>query len=229
MFHPVGPQPPAVYWRRRFILLAAAIALLVLLVLTVHAVRSNGEGTNGAQGPATPTPTQTAAAPSSSAKKTSSSPKSSAKSTAKSSGKSSSAAAPRTTAAPPPKCDVKSLSITSVVGKSTYSVGDTPLLQMQVTNTGSKPCVQDLADQQVEMRVYNGESRVWGSHDCQIQPGTEVRTLAPNMAVRVAITWSGRTSQPGCNGTRQRVGAGTYTLYTALAGRTAKATQFSIS
>jgi hypothetical protein len=216
-----------VYWRRRFIFLAAGIALLVLLVLTVHAVRSNGEGTNGAQGPATPTPTQAAASPSTSANKTSSSPKSSAKSAAKSSGKSSSAA--RTTAAPPPKCDVKSLSITSVVGKSTYSVGDTPLLQMQVTNTGSKPCVQDLADRQVEMRVYNGESRVWGSHDCQIQPGTQARTLAPNMPVRVAITWSGRTSQPGCDGTRQRVGAGTYTLYTALAGRTAKATQFSIS
>jgi hypothetical protein len=216
-----------VYWRRRFIVLAAGIALLVLLVLTVHAVRSNGEGTNGAQGPATPTPTQAAASPSTSASKTSSSPKSSAKSAAKSSGKSSSAA--RTTAAPPPKCDVKSLSITSVVGKSTYSVGDTPLLQMQVTNTGSKPCVQDLADRQVEMRVYNGESRVWGSHDCQIQPGTQARTLAPNMPVRVAITWSGRTSQPGCDGTRQRVGAGTYTLYTALAGRTAKATQFSIS
>jgi hypothetical protein len=216
-----------VYWRRRFIFLAAGIALLVLLVLTVHAVRSNGEGTNGAQGPATPTPTQAAASPSTSAKKTSSSPKSSAKSAAKSSGRSSSAA--RTTAAPPPKCDVKSLSITSVVGKSTYSVGDTPLLQMQVTNTGSKPCVQDLADRQVEMRVYNGESRVWGSHDCQIQPGTQARTLAPNMPVRVAITWSGRTSQPGCDGTRQRVGAGTYTLYTALAGRTAKATQFSIS
>jgi hypothetical protein len=208
-------------------MLAAAIALLVLLVLTVHAVRSNGEGTNGAQGPATPTPTQAGAAPSTSAKETPSSPNSSAKSAAKSSGTSSSAA--HTTAAPPPKCDVKSLSITSVVGKSTYSVGDTPLLQLQVTNTGSKPCVQDLADRQVEMRVYNGESRVWGSHDCQIQPGTQARTLAPNMPVRVAITWSGRTSQPGCDGTRQRVGAGTYTLYTALAGRTGKATQFSIS
>ena len=79
------------------------------------------------------------------------------------------------------------------------------------------------------MRVYNGESRIWGSHDCQVQPGTDARTLAPRMAVRVAITWSGRTSQPGCKGTRQRVGAGTYTLYTSLGGHTGTATQFAIS
>ncbi len=212
-------------------MLASVIALLVLIVLTVHAVRSDGQGTAAAQGSGTPTPTAAAAPPSPTAKSTASSTKSSAKPSGKSSGKSSgtSSSASRSTAAPPPACDVKSLAITSVTGKSTYSVGDTPLLQMQVANTGSKPCVQDLADKQVEMRVYNGESRVWGSHDCQIQPGTQVRTLAPNMPVRVAITWSGRTSQPGCDGTRQRVGAGTYTLYTALAGRTGKATQFAIS
>ncbi len=205
--------------------LAAGIALLVLVVLTVHAVRSDGEGTQAAQGSAAPTPAQAAATPTSTS--TPPTTKSSIESASKSAGKSTSAS--RSTVAPPPTCDVKSLSITSVVAKSTYSVGDTPLLQMQVTNTGSKPCVQDLADKQVEMRVYNGESRVWSSHDCQIQPGTQTRTLAPKMPVRVAITWSGRTSQPGCDGTRQLVGAGTYTLYTALAGQTGKATQFSIS
>lgn len=98
-----------------------------------------------------------------------------------------------------------------------------------MTNTGTKPCVQDLADREVELRVYNGESRVWGSHDCKIEPGTNDRTLAVQTPVRVAITWSGLTSQPNCAGTRQRVGAGTYTLYAVLSGQTGKATQFSIS
>ena len=200
-------------------LLASVIALLVLIVLTVHAVRSDGQGT-AAAGSATPTSTAVAVTPSPTAKSTASGTKSSAKPSGSRRGSpaGTSSSAASSSAVPPPACDVKSLAITSVTGKSTYSVGDTPLLQMQVANTGSKPCVQDLADRQVEMRVYNGESRVWGSHDCQIQPGTQVRTLAPNMPVRVAITWSGRTSQPGCDGTRQRVGAGTYTLYTALAG-----------
>jgi hypothetical protein len=121
------------------------------------------------------------------------------------------------------------LSVVAVVGQTTYTVGDQPLLELQVTNTGPKPCVQDLADKQIELRVYNGESRVWGSHDCQIQPGSDTKTLASRTPVRVAITWSGLTSQPGCAGTRQRVGAGTYTLYALLSGRTGRATQFTIS
>jgi len=97
-----------------------------------------------------------------------------------------------------------------------------------VVNTGTTPCVQDLADKQVQLKVYNGESRVWGSHDCKTEPGKDPRTLAPNTPVRVAITWSGLSSQPGCAGTRQRVGAGTYTLYATLAGKTGKAASFSI-
>jgi hypothetical protein len=116
-----------------------------------------------------------------------------------------------------------------MVGQPTYKVGDQPLLELQVTNMGAKPCVQDLADKAVELRVYNGESRVWGSHDCQIQPGTDNKTLAVRRPVQVAVTWSGLTSQPKCAGTRQRVGAGTYTLYAVLSGKTGKAKQFTIS
>ena len=52
--------------------------------------------------------------------------------------------------------------------------------------------------------------------------------LAVDRAVRVSITWSGLTSQPHQCTSRQRVGAGTYTLYAALAGRTGTAAQFSI-
>jgi hypothetical protein len=108
-------------------------------------------------------------------------------------------------------------------------VGDQPLLELQVTNSGDQPCVQDLADSQIELKVYNGESRVWGSHDCQIQPGVTERTLEVNTPVLVAIPWSGLSSQPACAGTRQRVGAGTYTLYALLSGHTGKAAQFTIS
>ena len=103
------------------------------------------------------------------------------------------------------------------------------MLMLQVTNPGTKPCVQDLSDQQIELRVYNGESRVWGSHDCQIEPGTADRTLTAGQSVRVSIVWSGLSSQPECAGTRQRVGAGTYTLYASLAGREGASAQFAIT
>jgi hypothetical protein len=105
-------------------------------------------------------------------------------------------------------------------------VGDQPVLSIQVTNKGSLACVVDLADPQIVLRVYNGESRVWGSHDCEIQPGTKDRTLMAGTTVKVSIIWSGLSSQPKCAGTRERVGAGTYTLYASLGGHEGTAAQF---
>lgn len=224
MFHPVGPQPPSVYWRRRLFVLGSIVALIVLLAMTVKIATSDSDGSAKAD----PTPSQTTpvAVPSTpSTRAHTTSPAKSTSSPAHSAhGRSTSSAPP-----PPAPCSRSALAVSAVVGKQSYKVGEQPLLELQVANTGSKPCVQDLADKQVVLRVYNGESRVWGSHDCKIEPGTDNRTLVPNQPVRVAITWSGLSSRPGCAGTRQRVGAGTYTLYAALSGKTGKATQFTIS
>src|SRR4051794_5693250 len=222
MFHPVGSQPPSVYWRRRLVVLGTVVVLLVLIAMTLKVISSGGGDPAGAQG----TPQSSAAQKTSGAKSLPRSTPARRVSTSSSRARTT----PRSsTAAPPPSCASKDLAVSAVTGKSSYQVGDHPLLELQVTNTGAAPCVQDLADKQVELRVYNGESRVWGSHDCQIEPGTNERTLAVDLPVRVAIPWSGLTSQPHCAGTRQRVGAGTYTLYAALSGKTGKATQFTIT
>jgi hypothetical protein len=221
MFHPVGSQPPSVYWRRRLFALGGVVLVIVLIALTVKIAAG---GSDTAAGVTTPSPSST---PPPNPTTTAHSTKPPSSTTAHSSPAKSSPTS--TSAAPPVACAAKDLAVAAVVGKSTYKVGDQPLLELQVTNKGTKPCVQDLADKQIELRVYNGESRVWGSHDCQIQPGSDPKTLAMNMPVRVAITWSGLTSQAGCKGTRQRVGAGTYTLYALLSGRTGTAAQFTIT
>jgi Protein of unknown function (DUF4232) len=225
MFHPIGSQPPSVYWRRRLILLGSIGLLLVLMILTVKIATSNGSEPSRAAGNGTPTahttPTTRSTPPSSPANTGRSSSSSSSSSGSSSPAKSSSVAAE--------PCAAKDLQVAAVSSKPNFSVGDEPVLELQVTNTGDAPCVQDLADPQVELKVYNGESRVWGSHDCQIEPGTNPMTLEVGQPVRVSVTWSGLSSQPHCAGTRQRVGAGTYTLYAALSGHTGKATQFTIS
>jgi len=221
MFHPVGSQPPSVYWRRRLILLGAIGLLLVLLILTVKVATSDGSAAPRAGGHTTPAAVKTPVTHISEGPSTTPRSRHSSSSASTSSSKSTSAA--------PQPCVAKDLEVAAVSTKPTFSVGDEPVLELQVTNNGDAPCVQDLADAQVELKVYNGESRVWGSHDCQIEPGTNPMTLEVGKPVRVAITWSGLSSQPNCAGTRQRVGAGTYTLYAALSGHTGKATQFSLS
>lgn len=235
MFHPVSSQPPSVYWRRRA-LLVVALLMMLLVLLTVRAFGSGGAstaaatrspgragGTSGATGATGAVSTTTTAGGPSGARR----PSATARSRAR--GHRRVASARTSPFAPPTPCNVGALSLTAAVDKPTYPVGAHPLVQLQVINTGGRPCVQDLADRPVELRIYNGASRVWGSHDCKIAPGSSERILAPSVPVRVAIPWSGLTSQPGCRGVRQRVGPGTYTVYAALAGRTGRAVQFSIS
>lgn len=222
MLRPIGSQPSSVYWRRRLVLIGSVVLLVVLAVLTVKAVKSGGGGV-GAAGSSSITPLNkpTSVTSSNSAPSATTPKKSSASSTSTGPGSSS--------VNPLANCVTKSLELRAVASKAAYRVGDTPTLQLQVTNTGGRPCAQDLSDKGVELRVYNGESRVWGSHDCKVEPGATVRTLAPNVSVLVSVRWSGLTSHKSCTGTRQRVGAGTYTLYALLSGRTGKATQFTIS
>ena len=120
-------------------------------------------------------------------------------------------AAPSTTGSN--SCPGGTLKLAATTPAPSFKLGSQPVLALQVTNTGTKACVADLSDSQIELVVYNGESRVWGSHDCEVQPGTQLRTLESTPGrPAISITWSGLSSQPKCAGSRQRVGAGTYTL-----------------
>jgi hypothetical protein len=227
MLHPVGSHTPSVYWRRRLVLLGTLALVVVLIVLTLRAVLGGGDGDGGRA--AAGTPTTSAGRSSSAATASTPATHTSASAPAGSTTRPSTSAAPSSPSGMPDTCLANQLKIAAEVGKHSYAVGDQPVVMLQVTNRGPGPCVQDLADSQVVLEVYNGASRVWGSHDCKIEPGVHDRTLAVDQPVRASIVWSGLSSQPHCAGTRQRVGAGTYTLYATLSGHRGTAAQFSIS
>src|SRR6266516_6224951 len=182
MFHPIGSKPAMVYWRRRLLV----VGLVVLAGLTMYVACSSGSTKPAAEATSNPPST---AQPASPAATVSTTPSASASSNA---------------------CSPSVLKISAVTSASHYKVGDQPTLELQVVNTGKTPCVQDLADPQVELQVYNGESRVWGSHDCQIEPGTSPQMLPVGTAVRRSVVWTGLSSQPKCAGQRVRVGPGSY-------------------
>ena len=205
MMHPVGSKPPAVYWRRRAVLLIT----VVLLVVSLYVLFGRGAGRPGASALApTSTPSTSAAnhPTSTTAART---------------------AAPSTTGSN--SCPGGTLKLVATTAAPSFKLGSQPVLALQVTNTGTKACVADLSDTQIELLVYNGESRVWGSHDCQVEPGTQLMTLNPHQAVRRSITWTGLSSQPQCAGTRQLVGAGTYTLHAKLSGVEGATATFSLT
>ena len=202
MLHPVGDLAASVYWRRRIVLLAA----LVLVVISVLVALNRGNGpkpsatagaTAGVSGSSTPPPS-------------SSQPASSASVTHASSAASTSSA--------PVACTSGQLAVATSTDAKSYPVGATPNLSLVVTDKGPRPCIMDLSDKQIELRVYAGSARVWGSHDCQIAPGTSPQTLPVGQQISRTVQWSGLSSQPGCAGVRQRVPAGTYTVTAYLGG-----------
>lgn len=203
------------------------LAIVVLVVLSVYVAFFRGGGgakpnsgsgftATGRTTPGTTTP------PASTGSSVSTSSSSSPPTRATSSSASSSSSAPKA-------CTPDQLSVTASTTASSYPAGAKPVLALVVTNKGPQPCVQDLADAQIELRVYNGSARVWGSHDCAIQPGTSPAVLPVGQATSRQIQWTGYSSQPACAGTRTRVGAGTYTLEPFLSGHQGKSTTFSLA
>lgn len=141
-------------------------------------------------------------------------------------------AAPRSvsaTAPAPVSCVPSVLGVAATTDAKRYSLAQRPVLEIEVMNTGEAPCRANLSDSQIELLVYNGSSRVWSSHDCNIRSGSSVIALAPRQTVRRSIRWSGMSSLPKCAGTRQRVGAGSYTLHALFAGIDGRTATFSIS
>jgi len=207
MLHPVGNMSPSVYWRRR----AMMLAVLVLAAVSGYALFFRG-GSGG-----TPTGSQ-GFTPSSQTSPVDSSPASSSSSAA------SSSALTR-----PSACTAAQLSVQAATSAASYPAGSKPMVALVVTNNGPSPCVQDLSDSQIELRVYNGSARVWGSHDCAIQPGTAPATLPVGKPIRREIEWSGLSSRESCAGTRTHVGAGKYTLYALLSGHQGSSATFTLT
>ncbi|MDQ2837753.1 MAG: hypothetical protein M3Y42_14475 [Actinomycetota bacterium] len=211
MLHPVGDLAPSVYWRRRILILAAVL----LAVVSAYAVffRSGGDQA--------PTSNRAFISPGSSATPSTGGVNSTTAST------------PNTTAAStasgPKACTASQLAIAAASDAKSYPAGAKPKVALLVTNRGPAPCVQDLSDTQIELRIYNGSARVWGSHDCLVQPGSSPSTLPVGSQIRREVEWSGLSSRPGCTGVRTRVSAGTYTLSAYLAGHEGTTVTFSLA
>lgn len=194
----MGSLPTSVYWRRRLLIVAAVL----LAALTVYVVFMSGDN-----------------------KKTSGRPTGGAPST---DAASSTSPTPAGTSVAPVSCVPSVLKVAAVTQAGGYRVGQQPNLAIEVTNTGTAPCIANLSDSQIELIVFNGASRVWGSHDCQVEPGTSPVTLMARKPVRRSIQWTGLSSRPECAGSRQRVGAGVYTLRVHLGKMESADAKFTI-
>ena len=127
------------------------------------------------------------------------------------------------------KCGDQDLALVSQVAAGSYKVGQKPLFRLVIANIGDKPCSRDL-DPGLQGLVVNGPSgQLWASNDCDTNHKADVRVLDPGKPLVFSLNWAGRTSHPGCGGTRTSVGPGTYQLIGKLGSLSSGPAPFTLT
>ncbi|MDY1003862.1 hypothetical protein [Curtobacterium sp. CFBP9011] len=226
--HPVGPERPGTYWRRRALVLGVVLLVVVVVVLIVVG-RGNGAPAAG------PTPgggasSAAADAGAGSGSGSAGSGASGAASGAPSSSPTPSAATRKDGAA----CATDQIALTPVLDKRVYAAGEDPQIAMSIKNTGSNSCHMDLGSAQQVLTITSGKEQYWSSKDCQTGGTDQDVTLkAGQQLTTPAIAWDRtRSSATTCDAARASVtsGGASYHLQVAVGEITsAESVQFVLS
>ncbi|PZE36958.1 MULTISPECIES: hypothetical protein [unclassified Curtobacterium] len=225
--HPVGPERPGTYWRRRALVLGVVLLVVVVVVLIVVG-RGNGAPAAG------PTPgagaSSAAAGSSTGSGGAGGSGASDAASGAPKSSPAPSAAARKDGAA----CDPHQIELTPVLDKRVYAAGEDPQVAMSIKNTGSNSCHMDLGSAQQVLTITSGTEQYWSSKDCQTGGTDQDVTLKAGQELTTpAIAWDRtRSSATTCDAARASVtgGGASYHLQVAVGEITsAESVQFVLN
>jgi hypothetical protein len=198
-WQPVGPEPVAVYWRRRALVALAALVVLVVALLPLRG--GDDDVLTGPQGSTTPT-----AEPSPEA-----------------------SASPSASPEAPALCPDDVLAVLATADAATYPVGGTARLELTVRNTGSAPCRRALGQGAVELFVTSGEDRIWSSDDCAPGgPEGEV-LLEPGGTQTARASWSTVRSAPDCPPDQPQAEPGTYVVTARVGELRAPGATFTVA
>ena len=194
LFVPIGPEPGFVYWIRRITLFLAVGTLIfgIWWLATGRAAEeqaSPSSDSSQSASPASPEPSQSASAEQS--------PSPAATDEASPTGV-------------PVDCQDSSIKVKARTDKSTYVVGETPVLKLTITNIGELACKRDVGPKANELEVTSGGYHVWSSDDCSASDSSKVIVMKPGEKVSSSITWNGRLSQKGCPSEGAEAKAGRY-------------------
>mgnify|MGYP000053044124 FL=1 len=201
---PVGPQPAAVYWRRRIIVLLGLVAVIAVVVLII--VRPGAS--QGAQPDETGTPVATTAtdAPAT-------------------------ALPTEEVAVDGDPCAPEHIVVEPVTDATTYAAGELPELTVTLTNTGPNVCVLNAGTAAQVFTITSGNEVYWTSTDCQVDPIDAEVSLTPGEPLSSAapIVWNRTRSDPDTcdDDSREPVPAGgaSYHLSVSVDGFDSSATK----
>jgi hypothetical protein len=188
----VGPLPPAVYWRRRAIVLGITVVLIFLVVQMCSGgdggSNAGGVPTSATQGPG-PTPTVTVLRPKTGAPPTSAGPpKPSVVPTS---------AAPTASASVGTRpasgaCTDAEMSVVPVPGRPTAQRGQTIAIKLRIKNISQRTCSRDVGADLQELYIKRGAAKVWSSDTCAQAKGSDVQPFTPGFEREYEVSWNGR-------------------------------------
>ena len=181
--HPVGPEEPQVYWRRRLILGLAALVTLILIVRVV----------TGGNDPVT---AATTSSPSAAAMTPEATPSDQAASETPAPLQPSTE--PTVPAVGEGECTDEDTSIRVVVDRKSTAVGEGVHINMIVKNISDQTCKRDVGSGANEVTVISGPALIWSTDHCNPNTNKDLVELAPGQEWNVKVVWIGKQTAKGC-------------------------------
>lgn len=194
---PVGPQPPEVYWRRRFIaIMSILIAIGIVVKLFNH---FTGEPVVAASA----LPTQSAivsTSPTTSAVPTESATPTTSPTVDPSADPAAAAAATPMSTTPSfdGECPDSAMSVQVAIDRNTPAVGEGLHLTMTIKNTSAAKCLRDVGSGANEITIISGPALIYSTDHCNPSTAQDIQEFDPGEKYSVSVVWTGKLSAKGC-------------------------------
>lgn len=181
LLHPTGSESPQIYWRRRILVLAGVLLVVVGVIVawpkpTPPSAPAAGDAASMTAAPAvTATPSVT----------------------------------PTPTPSGPLPCATANLKLT-MAGYQKLAQGARQPFAVTAKNVGSVPCVLNLTATNFSLTVTSGSDRIWSTADCAKWVPAKKLTLKSQASYQFTITWRLVRSTPTCKTGTSSVKPGTY-------------------
>ncbi|MGK5672484.1 hypothetical protein ACSNOB_06530 [Micromonospora sp. URMC 106] len=235
----VGPLPPAVYWRRRAVVLGAGLLFLIVLLYSCTGSDRNAGRSGDAQ------PSAGAASPGASPEATGPvlSPQTGEPSPGASGGPG--AADPSggttTTDTPPPApvvpaaddgtCTDAEITVTPVALPTSVVRGAVVDLQLKIKNRSERTCSRDVGADVQELFIKSGAEKIWSSDTCGTGKGSDVQSFTPGFERSYQVGWNGRDSSKCASGVAAGPNppAGTYQVFARVGTKLSEPVKLTVT
>jgi len=193
--HPIGPEEPVVYWRRRLLVGLAAVLTLVLLTQMF----SGGDDGNPAAAaiPAT-TSSATPLVVASATPGASGLPiPASTGLTTLSTQTLQPTAQPTVQVVAEGECSDAQISMQVEIDRTTTAVGEGVHIKMILKNTSTTTCKRDVGSGANEITVISGPALIWSTDHCNASTEKDLKEFAPGQEWSVNVVWIGKQTAKG--------------------------------